>query len=163
MIKIIKEIKQMKGNAKGIAFITFFRLSSLFISNNFLKFVGFPIRFLYKLIVQWILGIDVPDSTIIGFGFNVYHGQSLIINEATVIGKNVTVRHSTTIGNARAGGGCPVIGNNVDIGANSVIIGEITIGDNSIIGAGSVVVKNVPENVKVAGNPARVISQLSNE
>jgi len=50
-------------------------------------------------------------------------------------------------------GGSPIIGNNVNIGSNSCIIGHVTIGDNVIIGAGSIVVKDVPSNVVVAGNP----------
>ena len=51
----------------------------------------------------------------------------------------------------------PVIGDNVTVGANVVIIGNVTIGNNVVIGAGSVVVKDVPSNVVVAGNPVRVI------
>lgn len=51
------------------------------------------------------------------------------------------------------------IGNNVFIGANSVIMPGITVADNVIIGAGSIVTKDVPSNVIVAGNPARVIKQ----
>ena len=50
-----------------------------------------------------------------------------------------------------------MIGNNVWIGAHSIILGDISIGDNSVIGAGSVVVKDVPANAIVAGNPAKVI------
>ena len=48
----------------------------------------------------------------------------------------------------------------MNIGSNTCIIGEVTIGDNVIIGAGSVVVKDVPSNVVVAGNPARIIRHL---
>ena len=100
-------------------------------------------------------------SSSVGFGFNVYHGQGLIINRATIIGKNLIVRHCTTIGNSKFGGKCPVVGNNVNIGANSVIIGDIRIGDNAIIGAGSVVVKDVPENAIVCGNPAKVVKYIN--
>lgn len=125
-----------------------------------LKLIGFPVRMAYRLFVQWILGIDIPDTTKIGRNFNVYHGQGLIINSSAVIGDNVTIRHNTTIGNAKENGGCPIIGNNVNIGANSVIIGEITIGDNAVIAAGSVVVKDVPSGVLVAGNPAKIIKSL---
>lgn len=90
-----------------------------------------------------------------------FHGQGLIINSSAIIGDDVTIRHNTTIGNAKENGGCPVIGNNVNIGANSVIIGEITIGDNSVIAAGSVVIKDVPSGVLVAGNPAKIIKSLT--
>lgn len=55
------------------------------------------------------------------------------------------------------GGKRPIIGDNVTIFANSVVIGGITIGDNSQIGAGSVVIRDVPDNCIVAGNPARII------
>jgi putative colanic acid biosynthesis acetyltransferase WcaB len=150
----------MASNTKGSIFIFFFRLSSFFLKNKFLKIIGFPVRLLYKVLFQWILGIDIPDQTKIGKGFDVYHGQGLIINSATIIGENVTVRQNTTIGNSKPGGGAPVIENNVKIGANSVVIGEIIVGENSIIGAGSVVVKNVPKNAIVAGNPAKLIKQF---
>lgn len=142
-------------------FIIAFRSSNFFSRNRALKIIGLPIRLLYKIIFQWILGIDIDDTTHIGFGFNVYHGQGLIINRATIIGKNLIVRHCTTIGNSKFGGKCPVVGNNVNIGANSVIIGDIRIGDNAIIGAGSVVVKDVPENAIVCGNPAKVVKYIN--
>ncbi len=83
-----------------------------------------------------------------------------MIHSNTIIGNTVTVRHNTTIGVARDGGKCPVIEDNVNIGANVVIIGDITIGNNSIIAAGSIVVKDVPPFSMVAGNPARIIKKL---
>ncbi len=70
------------------------------------------------------------------------------------------LRNSVTIGHKKLSDGtlsaCPRIGNNVDIGANVVIIGDIEIGDNVIIGAGSVVVKSIPADCTVVGNPARI-------
>lgn len=150
-------------NTKGIIFLVCFRVSSFFSRNLVLKVLGFPIRVLYKIIVQWFLGTDIPDTTKIGSGLNVYHGQSLIIHSNTLIGENVTIRHNTTIGVAKDNGGCPKIGNDVNIGANSVIIGDITIGENSIIAAGSVVIKDVPPFSVVAGNPAKVIKYIANE
>lgn len=161
MLLLITEMKILKGNTKGRLFISAFRISSFFTKNKILKILGFPIRMLYKIIFQWVFGIDIDDTTKIGFGFNVYHGQSLIINRDTIIGKNVTVRHNTTIGIAKEGGNCPTIGDNVTIGANAVVIGDIMIGNNSTIGAGSVVIRNVPENSVVAGNPAKIIKNNS--
>lgn len=77
---------------------------------------------------------------------------------ASSIGTNFSCRNCTTIGKTDKGN--PIIGNNVTVGANCVIIGDITIGDNVVIGAGSVVNKTVPSNCIVAGVPAKVIRRL---
>lgn len=78
---------------------------------------------------------------------------------AKSIGANFSCRQNTTIGNKsdERPDERPIIGNNVTLGANVVVIGNIHIGDNVIVGAGSVVVKDVPDNVIVAGNPAKII------
>lgn len=157
---VLHEIYLLRKNTKGMLFITAFRMSSFFTQSVFLKAIGFPIRFLYRLIIQWILGIDISDLTQIGKNLNIYHGQGLVINSSTIIGDNVTIRQNTTIGNARENGNCPIIGNNVNVGANSVIIGDITIGENSIIAAGSIVIRDVPNNVVVAGNPAIIVKEI---
>ncbi len=59
------------------------------------------------------------------------------------------------------GAGTVRLGNDVFVGVNSVILRDVTIGDYSIVGAGSVVTKDVPPNVVVAGNPAKIIRELT--
>lgn len=93
--------------------------------------------------------------------FVLNHPYATIIN-AKKIGENFTCCQCTTIGNKKHGLNeqVPTIGNNVSLGANVVIIGDVTIGDNVIVGAGSVVVKDIPSNCVVAGNPAKIIRYL---
>ena len=150
---------RFKGNPRGAFFWHFYKIAHLFTKNRFLQIIGFPIRILYNIIINWILGIDISEFTEIGEGLVVWHGMGLVVHPQTKIGRNVVLRHNTTIGNAKPGCGAPTICDNVQIGANSVIIGNITIGENSIVGAGSVVLKNVPSNVVVAGNPAAIIKK----
>lgn len=86
-----------------------------------------------------------------------YHPYSTYIN-CESIGEKFVIRNNTTIGNKHNDESqLPVIGNNVEIGVNAVVIGKVVIGDNVIIGAGSVVIKNVESNKIVAGNPAHYI------
>ena len=102
-------------------------------------------------------------STQIDGGLSCYHPYASVIN-AKRIGENFQFRNGLTIGNkANDNSLVPIIGNNVTVGANVVIIGDIQIGDNVIVGAGAVVVKDVPDNSIVAGNPAKVIKTINHQ
>lgn len=121
------------------------------------RWLGFPILAAYEVFVVWVLGIELNYKATIGPGLRLFHGTALVIHTGAVIGSDCTLRHCTTIGMKSLPDDVPVIGDHVDIGCNSVIIGRIRIGDRAVIGAGSVVVGDVPDGAVVAGNPARPI------
>ena len=124
-----------------------------------LRWLGAPIVVLYVLYVEWGLGIELNLKSKIGPGLRLYHGTGLVVHEAAVLGSNCALRHCTTIGMRNGPSDCPIIGDYVDIGSNSVLLGAIKIGDNAAIGAGSVVLHDVPPGDVVAGNPARSIKK----
>ena len=149
------------GNPKGRLVMLLFRTAHLLRQNLIVALLFFWYFILYRVMVEWFLGIELPWKTRIGPGFRVDHGQALVINDGTVFGANCTVRNSTTIGNKQLKDGtysrAPRFGDRVDIGANAVIIGPISIGDDAVIGAGAVVVKDVPAKCVAVGNPARIV------
>lgn len=114
----------------------------------------------WKTLISWIRPGDryfiLSRTMQMGKSCLIAHPYSTILN-AERIGDNFSCIHCTTIGDK--GGQRPVLGNNVSLGAHVTIIGGVHIGDNVVIGAGSVVVSDVPSNSVVAGNPARVIKK----
>lgn len=153
-----------KGNVKARAVLVLFRLA-YFVrhANKFIFLIGLPFLIFYRLSVEWLLGIELPWNLKLGKNAKIFHGMGLVINDQVRIGDNVTLRHTTTIGVKETGefGSAlvPVIGNNVDIGAHVVILGNVVVGDNVVIGAGTIVLKDIPADSVVVGNPARLLSK----
>ncbi len=156
---IFQDWKVNKGNSKGRIILLFFRMANFCSRRKVYYYLGFPYLMFYRILVEWFFSIEIPWSMKIGENLTLYHGQALVMNQDVVIGKNCTLRHSTTIGNKRFLDGklsaSPVIGNNVDIGSNVCIIGDIFINDNVRIGCGAVVIKSVSGNCIVVGNPGK--------
>lgn len=120
------------------------------------RFFSFVYRVL-KLLSQILTGIDLPCEATVGRRFCIEHFGGIVISGDAVIGDDVTIRNGVTIGLRRKGTrGAPVIGNNVDIGAGAVLLGDISIGDDSAIGANAVVLKTVPPHSIAVGVPAVV-------
>lgn len=128
-----------------------------------LKSMGIP--FLPRAISQlarWLTGVEIHPSAKIGTGFFIDHGMGVVIGETAEIGDYVTLFQGVTLGGTgkERGKRHPTLGNHVVVGAGAKILGGITIGDNVKIGANSVVLKNVPPNSTVIGVPGRVIKSL---
>lgn len=145
-------------NRKG-RFIAFaFRLGQLLkAAPTSIRWLFIPYFAFYSFMFAWVFGVEIPLRTRIGAGVRILHGQGLVVHSDAVIGRNCHLKQCTTIGFAH--GGSPVIGDNVNIGSNSVILGNIQIGNNVVIGAGAVVVKDLPSDCIAVGNPARVVRQ----
>lgn len=167
-LKLLYEDFMNNSSTKGIIIIFFYRSLNCFYKSKLFLILLFPIFFLLfvlnKIFVELLIGCEISFKTSIGKNITIHHGQSIVVNKDTIIGDNCIIRHCTTIGNKldrfKNDLGSPNIGDNVDIGSNSVLIGPIRIGNNVIIGAGSIVVKDVPQNSVIAGNPAKIIKEL---
>ena len=157
---ILQDWEANRGNWKSRSALLLYRAAQTVRSQSpLLRLLGAPVVALYVLYVEWALGIELNLKSKIGPGLRLYHGTGLVIHEAAVLGSNCALRHCTTIGMKHGPADCPTIGNNVDIGSNSVVLGSIHIGDNVVIGAGSVVLHDVASGDVVAGNPARSIKR----
>lgn len=102
-------------------------------------------------------GLTILDENYVTFGDNVFLGPHVSIYTAghpiDAIIRNTGVEYAKPV----------VIGSNVWIGGNVVINPEVTIGDNVVIGSGSVVTKSIPTNVIAAGNPCKIIREITQE
>lgn len=101
-------------------------------------------------------GFQIYPDTQIGEGFYLGHWGALVINPKAKIGKNCNIAQGVTIGQQNRGRneGYPTIGDEVWIGPNAVIVGNITIGNNVLIAPNVYLNTNVPSNSVVVGNPA---------
>jgi len=103
--------------------------------------------------------IEIHPGATIGRRFFIDHGSGVVIGETTIIGDDVLLYQGVTLGGTggERGKRHPTLGNRVVIGTGAKVLGNILIGDNVKVGAGSVVVHNVPDNSTVVGVPGRVV------
>jgi serine O-acetyltransferase len=173
----IRKYKKYSGNksvfvlmltTQGLWAICVYRISNKIYCSGIPKILK---KFLLIFAVLWqkyieiITSISLPYSAKIGSGFYIGHFGNIIINASAVIGDNCNVSQGVTIGVSGRGNsrGVPVIGNNVYIGANTVVAGKIIVGDNAVLGANSFVNKDVEDGCTVIGVPAVKISDKNSE
>ncbi len=119
------------------------------------------LSYLIQARVSEVFGIDIHPAARIGKGLMIDHAHSIVIGETAVVGDNVSMLHSVTLGGTgkEDDDRHPKIGNGVLIGAGAKVLGNIKVGSCSRIAAGSVVLEEVPPCKTVAGVPARIVGE----
>lgn len=140
----------------GFRYVYFFRKTSF--ANKFTKIFWM----ICLRLCMYRTSIQIPYTTKIGRGFRIIHFGTIVINPLTIIGDNFNISQGVLIGNSSGkNAGTPIIGNNVCINANAIVIGGVRIGNNVLIAPGAFVNFDVPDNSIVIGNPGKIIPRSS--
>jgi len=125
----------------------------------------YDLAFFIQMRTSEIFGIDIHPAAKIGKGIMIDHAHSIVIGETAVVGDNVSMLHSVTLGGTgkQEEDRHPKIADGVLIGAGAKVLGNIHVGHCSRIAAGSVVLADVPDCKTVAGVPARIVGEAGCE
>ncbi len=124
--------------------------------------LGLPlIPRLISHVARFLTGIEIHPGASIGKAVFIDHGMGVVIGETAIIGDYSLIYQGVTLGGTgkEMGKRHPTLGKNVVVGAGVKILGNLEIGDNVRIGAGSVVLRDVPSDCTVVGVPGRVVYQ----
>jgi serine O-acetyltransferase len=110
-------------------------------------------------VARWLTGIEIHPGARIGRRLFIDHGMGVVIGETSIVGDDVTLYQGVTLGGTgkEHGKRHPTLEDNVVVGGGAKILGNIIVGKNCRIGAGSVVLRNVPENSTVVGVPGHIV------
>lgn len=165
--KQIKRIKEVDPSAHSTLEIILLypHLKALFFYRIAHFLYNYKLYFLAHLltnIAKFWVGIEIHPGAVIGDALFIDHGIGVVIGETATIGDNCIIYHGVTLGNNGKdmdGKRHPSIGNNCLIGAGAKILGPITLGDNVKVGANSVVLTNIEDNQTVVGIPGKVVNK----
>ena len=167
MLKLIQDIKAIQRNdpaARGLEFLLYPSLHAITMH----RLVCHPLyrlrlRFLARLFSQisrFFTGMEIHPGAKIAEGFFCDHGMAVVIGATSEIGKNCVMFHGVTLGGTgkHEDQRHPCIGNNVTIGTHATLLGPIMVGDNVKIGAETVVInRDIPANCTVVGTPGCIV------
>lgn len=134
-------------------FLFFFRHAKS--KNLFIKVISI----LYTKLFCLIHHLEISYNTQIGGGLYIGHPYCITINPKAILGWNINIHKGSTIGQENRGKrkGVPKIGNDVYIGINSTIVGNICVGDDVLIAPNTFVNCDIPNHSIVIGNPCKII------
>jgi len=138
----------------GLHAVWWYRINHWFWNHG----MFFLSRFFSQL-ARLLTGIEIHPGAKIGRRLFIDHGMGVVIGETSIVGDDVTLYQGVTLGGTgkEHGKRHPTLEDNVVVGGGAKILGNITIGNNSRIGAGSVVLRNVPDNSTVVGVPGHIV------
>jgi serine O-acetyltransferase len=138
----------------GLHAVWFYRINHWLWNHGFLLLA----RWLSQ-VARFLTGIEIHPGAKIGRRLFIDHGVGVVIGETAIVGNDVTLYQGVTLGGTgkEHGKRHPTIEDEVVIGGGAKVLGNITVGRNCRIGAGSVVLRNVPENSTVVGVPGHII------
>lgn len=125
--------------------------------GNRIAFVFFHRR---KYILGHRLGFEIPENCV-GKGLMIYHIAPIVLNEDARMGNFCCIAGEFCLGNTGPGTGSPILGNGVNVGWGSCVIGNVKVADRVVLGAGCVLTHSVEKpGARVAGVPARIIDKI---
>jgi serine O-acetyltransferase/putative colanic acid biosynthesis acetyltransferase WcaB len=154
---MIADFKANPRDGKARLILVAFRLAhALRTGSATARILSVPYIIFYRLLTEWVMGVELRPRTSIGPGLTIYHGVGIVINDGAVIGSGVVLRQNVTIGQAVPGGPSPVIEDQVTFGAGAMVMGGVTIGKGANIGAGAIVTADVPPGGVARAAKARI-------
>lgn len=160
MVDVVKEKDPaIRSTIEVILYPSFWAVINHRIAHVFYKKRMFFVARVISQLSRGLTGIEIHPGAQIGKRFFIDHGMGVVIGETAEIGDNVMLYHGVTLG----GTGKdkvkrhPTVGDNVLIGAETIVLGPVNIGSNTKIGAGSVVLEDIPSNVTAVGSPAKIV------
>lgn len=114
---------------------------------------------------RFFTGIEIHPGATIGRRFFIDHGMGVVIGETTIVGDDVLLYKGVVLGGTslESKKRHPTIGNNVVVGTNAIVLGDIEIGDDCKIGAGSVVTKPAPPGSTIVGIPGKTLESIKEQ
>jgi len=166
-MKLREDIRAIKRNdpaSRGLEFLLYPSLHAIFFhrlfSHPLYRLRLYFLARLFSQIARWFTGMEIHPGARIESGFFCDHGMAVVIGETSHIGKNCVLFHGVTLGGTgrHTGKRHPTLGENVFVGTHATLLGPISIGDNVKIGAESVIInRDVPANCTVVGTPGKIV------